>query len=92
VSARLDLDRLPMSPELAGRFDRGACERRVLHGGDDYELLFTLPAEGAAALLPGLQAACAVTCIGEIVRGAGVTCLRAGVAVAVPGGGYDHFR
>ncbi len=92
VSARVDLDRLPISPELGGRFDRAACERYLLQGGDDYELLFTLPVDRATALLPELHAASAVTCIGELADGAGVTCVRAGVTVAVPGGGYDHFR
>jgi len=92
VGARLDLDRLPVSALLSERFDRAACERLVLHGGDDYELLFTLPVDRAAALVPRLQAVCAVNCIGEITPGAGVACRRAGSPVAVPGGGYDHFR
>jgi thiamine-monophosphate kinase len=92
VGAHLDLDRLPVSNLLGARFDRADCERLVLHGGDDYELLFTLPADRAAALVPRLHAVCAVNCIGEITPGAGVTCRRAGSPVAVPGGGYDHFR
>jgi thiamine-monophosphate kinase len=91
VAAQLDLDRLPISSHLSGRFERSACERYVLHGGDDYELLFTLPPDRAAEVLPGLHAAAAVTCIGEIAPGSGVSCLRAGAVVAVPGGGYDHF-
>ncbi|HEX7373470.1 MAG TPA: thiamine-phosphate kinase [Steroidobacteraceae bacterium] len=92
VAARVDLDRLPVSSDLAARCDRAACERHALHGGDDYELLFTLPADRAAAIVPALHAACDVTCIGEITAGSGVSCLRAGVAVALTGGGYDHFR
>lgn len=92
VAARLDLDRLPVSRTLSGRFGRAACEHYVLHGGDDYELLFTLPADRAAGVVPALHAACAVTCIGEIASGSGVSCLRAGVSEPVPGGGYDHFR
>ena len=54
---------------LAGRFDRAACERYVLHGGDDYELLFTLPPDRAASLRADLHAADDVTCIGEIASG-----------------------
>jgi thiamine-monophosphate kinase len=91
VTARVDLDRLPISPVLAARFDRAACERYVLHGGDDYELLFTLPPDRAASLRADLHAAEAVTCIGEIASGSGVTCVRNGSIVAVPAGGYDHF-
>jgi thiamine-monophosphate kinase len=92
VGAHVDLDRLPVCAQLSERFDRAACERLVLHGGDDYELLFTLPADRAAALVPRLHAVCTVNCIGEITSGAGVSCRRAGSPVAIPGGGYDHFR
>jgi thiamine-monophosphate kinase len=92
VAACIDLERLPASAALASRYDRATCERYALHGGDDYELLFTLPADRAAASLPALQAACDVTCIGEIATGSGVSCLRAGSLVPVTGGGYDHFR
>ena len=62
VAAQVDLDRLPISPALAARFDRAACERYVLHGGDDYELLFTFPPDRAASLPADLHAAEAVTC------------------------------
>lgn len=92
VAARLDLDRLPVSPALSRRFDRTECERFILRGGDDYELLFTLPADRAAQALPSLHAACPVTCIGVMAPGAGVACLRAGAVVDVPPEGYDHFR
>ena len=91
VAARLDLDRLPVAPELSGRYDRAACERYMLLGGDDYELLFTLPAHREASLRADLHAADAVTCIGEIASGSGVTCVRNGAIVAVPARGYDHF-
>jgi thiamine-monophosphate kinase len=91
VSARIDLDRLPISASLSRRFDRATCERYILHGGDDYELLFTLPAAIALSVVRSLEPVCVVTCIGEIAAGTGVTCLRGGAVVEVPGGGYDHF-
>jgi len=92
VGARLDLERLPVSAALARSFDRASCERLVLTGGDDYELLFTLPPSRAAGDLEALQAGIAVTCIGEIAAGSEVSCLRHGATVAIPDGGYDHFR
>ena len=91
VSAQLHLDRLPVSATLARRFDRAACERYILHGGDDYELLFTLPPDAAPPAVRDLDSLCAVTCIGEIAAGSGVACRRGAAVAQVPSGGYDHF-
>ena len=91
VGARIDLERLPVSSELAARHAPEACERFVLHGGDDYELLFTLPAAGAPGLEAELSRTCALTRIGEIEAGGVVRCLRGGAPAGVTGGGYDHF-
>lgn len=60
----------------------GATIDHALHGGDDYELLFTLP-DGMKARHPG------VTQIGTIVKGkAGVVRLW---GKTVPPKGWDHF-
>jgi thiamine-monophosphate kinase len=93
VAASLHLDRLPIAPVLAARHDRDRCERYVLHGGDDYELLFTLPAERAESLAPliAVQAGCGLHRIGEITAGSGLRCLRHGRDEPVAGAGYDHF-
>jgi thiamine-monophosphate kinase len=91
VGARVELEKLPLSRALLARSSRHDAERYVLRGGDDYELLFTLPQQTDAAILAGLQALCPVTRIGVIERGSGVLCTRGGVAVDVPGSGYDHF-
>jgi len=91
VGAQLDLERLPVSPELARRQPPGDCERLVLAGGDDYELLFTLPEARAAAAELALASICPVRRIGRIESGAGVRCVRDGTAVQVEPGGYDHF-
>jgi thiamine-monophosphate kinase len=91
VGARLDLDALPVSEQLAAAHDRAACEHFVLAGGDDYELLFTLPAADAGRLEAQLGRICRVTRIGEIGAGHGIRCRRDGLAVDVAGRGYDHF-
>jgi thiamine-monophosphate kinase len=80
-----------VSSELAARHAPEACERFVLHGGDDYELLFTLPAAGAPGLEAELSRTCTLTRIGEIEAGGVVRCLRGGAPAGVTGGGYDHF-
>ena len=90
VGARIDLDALPVSATLAGSHDRRRCERYVLEGGDDYELLFTLPPGADAAALAGAGGV-AVTCIGEVVGEAGVRCARGRREVQYVARGYDHF-
>jgi thiamine-monophosphate kinase len=92
VGARLDLERLPVSDELVRRHATESCERFVLHGGDDYELLFTLPADAAAGLEAELSKTCVVHRIGAIEVGDSVRCLRDGRVVAAGGSGYDHFN
>jgi len=61
---------------------RGSTEDRALHGGEDYELLFTMP-EGAAAPR-------GVTRIGRVVRG--VTGEIHFQGRLLEPRGYDHFR
>ncbi|HSQ70014.1 MAG TPA: thiamine-phosphate kinase [Steroidobacteraceae bacterium] len=92
VSATLELDQLPVSPVLAARFPPERAEQFILHGGDDYELLFTLPPGARSAeQLQRLLGACVVHRIGRIGGGRGVSCLRDGRSVGMPQGGYDHF-
>jgi thiamine-monophosphate kinase len=91
VGVRLDLERLPIAPVLAQHYERSRCERYVLHGGDDYELLFTLPAGSPAAEEIARVAGVAIHAIGVVEAGAGVRCLRDGHAESIVGQGYDHF-
>jgi thiamine-monophosphate kinase len=91
AGARLDLERLPVSAELARRHAPEDRERYALFGGDDYELLFTLPAADASRLEAELAREFELHRIGVIEAGAGVRCLRDGRAAGVTGGGYDHF-
>ena len=65
----------------------------LLCGGDDYELLFTVPAD-AAERLDGISASLglALTRIGQVIPGASVTVLDgANGTIDVDVGGYDHF-
>ena len=62
----------------------------ALHGGDDYELLFTArPERGVPSIFSGVP----VTCIGEIKRGRGVSIItRTGQSSPLKPGGWQHFR
>ena len=65
---------------------------RILTGGDDYEILFTLP----AAKLDGLRAAAAhagvpMAEIGQVTAGQGVRFLREGKVLSFAAPSYSHF-
>jgi thiamine-monophosphate kinase len=66
---------------------------RVLTGGDDYELLFTVrPSARAALAAAAREAGVAVSEIGVVTRGEGVHVLDAdGAPIALASGGYEHF-
>lgn len=94
VGAVVERAQVPLSP-AARRAVAGDDSRlaRVLTGGDDYELLFTAPPGGTEALhLVAAETGVALTSIGRIVEGAGVTVLdEAGHPLAVGQGGWRHF-
>lgn len=63
----------------------GASPEQALHGGEEYELLFTVP---AAVRVPERFESVPLTRIGSIVRGGGVIRLN---NIRVPVLAYDHF-
>jgi thiamine-monophosphate kinase len=90
VGAVLEIDRLPLEP---------ACRRlgrpgRLLAatGGEDYELLFTVP-PSRLARLERAHLGCRITRIGTIVRGGRVALVDAQDRPVRRGrAGFDHFR
>jgi thiamine-monophosphate kinase len=91
VAAQVELEALPVAA-LAPSYSRAACERLVLEGGDDYELLFTVnPGEVARVEAVARQTGCDVHRIGVIATGSGVRCTRNGQLEALETAGYDHF-
>jgi len=97
VGARLALDLLPISPALKAhsrRRGRPAAEY-ALRGGEDFELLFTVPNGKAGAVMTAAKRMnLAVTRIGAIVSmKRGITLLRKGGREApLTASGYEHFR
>jgi thiamine-monophosphate kinase len=93
VGATLHADALPRSKVLAGQ--PHALQREcTLAGGDDYELLFTAPAQRSAEVdAAARQAGVAVTRIGSIDATPGLRLLDgAGRPIAQQFAGFDHFR
>ena len=93
VGARLEVDRLPLSPALIASLDRDAAIVTALASGDDYELCFTVPPERAAQLeatAAGWECRC--TGIGVITDEPGLQLVRAdGSPFPLERLGYDHF-
>ena len=90
VSGCLELNDLPMSPELLAVTDRDAALRCVLSGGDDYELCFT--ARESELLDAGVVADVPVSRVGQVGEGAGLSCRRDGQVFDYRDNGYRHFQ
>jgi thiamine-monophosphate kinase len=88
----LDLHRLCLASKLSAHIERppifpGATLQHALHGGEDYELLFTVPARQP---VPSEFEGVPLTRIGTMRKGpAGAVTLN---CEPLPPLGYDHFR
>ena len=90
--ATIELGRLPLLPETRAFMQQRGQWQLPLTGGDDYELLFTLPPQkqpALDALLPELG--CEVTRIGTIDSEPGLRCIDERGARRDPGQAFDHF-
>jgi thiamine-monophosphate kinase len=92
VGARIERERLPLSPVYREHLERIGWDA-ALSGGDDYELCFTVPRASVDQLdRVAAEPACAVTPIGEVTAEPGLTVLDAhGVPVPPTHSGYNHF-
>ena len=94
VAARINADAVPLSPAGRRAVDGGeAAIADLVTGGDDYELLFCAPpAERGAIEALGRRLELAVSRIGTIEHGQGVTVVDAdGRPLALGRAGYQHF-
>jgi thiamine-monophosphate kinase len=90
--AHLQLESLPPSVSLTSVFGASLAENYALQGGDDYELLFTVPHQKLLHFEAAIAVAGVVcTQIGHIVDGEIVECYRNGIPVPVANAGFDHF-
>ena len=91
VSARVEIDRVPVEPMVKAEFGEKSLQL-ALSGGEDYELLFT----GRAEVIDRVKraASCPVTVIGEIMAGkeGGVTLVDSqGNPTNLGKAGWEHF-
>jgi len=92
VGLMIDATRVPLAPALRG-LDPRAARDLALRGGEDYELLFTVPRRRLARLAV-LDLGCAATRIGEVQAGHSVAVVDAGGRrLSLPRrAGHEHFR
>lgn len=93
LAASIEVDKLPLSPELClFESDRDKALQLALGSGEEYELCFTVPEQNRGAIDTTL-AHCGVkaTCIGQLRPGRGITLIRADQPLDWQLHGYDHF-
>lgn len=87
VGAYIWAEKIPVDPDLTGYFGAGECLDLALHGGEDFELLFTV-AEEHISQLKGSD----FTRIGEITPNVGIIELSiGGDSRELPPKGFRHF-
>lgn len=94
VGARLHADKIPLSGELVRCVGAKRALGLALHGGEDYELLFTAGPR-ARKKIAGLRGAvgAGVSIVGEITRDKGAYLVAGtGSLKELRPGGYEHFR
>jgi thiamine-monophosphate kinase len=95
VGARIEADKVPLSPSARAGIATGLAKLEdLITGGDDYELLFTIP-ESRRSQLEALAKGDDVllTVIGNIIEGQGVEVVdRVGHPISFSSQGYSHFR
>jgi thiamine-monophosphate kinase len=87
AGARVDVELLPVTSLARG----GDARSLALHGGDDYELLFTVARKNVARL-PRAFRGLRLTRIGEITRGRKILVAEGGRELPLDAGGWDPFR
>jgi thiamine-monophosphate kinase len=87
----LDVDSLPLSPQLLAAAGRAAARDYALQGGDDYELLFAVAPGRVAELTRAAASVCPVSRVGRLERTPGLRLRSAGQVREAQPGGYDHF-
>jgi thiamine-monophosphate kinase len=94
TGARIDASKLPLDPGAIEWFSRSGSDPidRSLRGGDDYELLFSVPARRRSRLRGVFHAirGLSLTAIGELTSTKSIELMRDGAATPLPAG-FSHF-
>jgi thiamine-monophosphate kinase len=93
VAAEVDAATVPLSDAARAALSADAeLIERILTGGDDYEIVLTLPASKVSAFRAAAEnAGVPVTKIGQVMSGQGVRFLRDGNVLSFAQASYSHF-
>ena len=93
-SAVIDSEKLTNCLPESSSVSKKQFNEAALYGGDDYELLFTIPAEKIMMLEhTWLESFSSFTRIGEITSGEGIILKEGnGKQMKIPEAGYNHFN
>jgi thiamine-monophosphate kinase len=93
VAAEIDVPHVPLSDAARAAVEADpALIETVLTGGDDYEVLMTLPSERLAAFRSAAaEGGVAVSEIGRVVAGKGARFMRDGKVLQFARPSYSHF-
>lgn len=92
VGAELDSEAIPISRDA--KAFKGDALNHALCDGEDFELLFTVPAEKKVLFESSWRDTFRLPCtaIGRIVRRRGLWLLRGGQSIPIHASGYEHFK
>lgn len=91
VGAQVELDDLPLSVAFRRVSGEQVDWRLPVNGGDDFELLFTVPKNLEALVADRIRPFCACSRIGEISVDSGLEIFRSGKPMREIWQGFDHF-
>lgn len=92
VGAVIDVEQLPLSDALVNTVGKESAINYALSGGEDYELLFTVPESQRGALETSLaHAGVTFTQIGQICTGDKLKLLRSGQEFEPKNLSFEHF-
>ena len=93
VGAILHIEDIPLSKEMLKIYEPKKSQTFALSGGDDYELLFTAPAENLSKIMDiSKEIDQKITHIGNITENKNLECLKEGVIYEYQDEGYLHFK
>lgn len=92
-SAEIEVDRLPISNEIRAVFGRERALEYAIAGGDDYELVLTVPPRYLDRVMQiSTDVSVSLTAVGRVIEGSGVVCLDGeGQQLSIELKGYRHF-
>tara|TARA_B100001769_G_scaffold220194_1_gene180261 strand:+ start:7760 stop:8716 length:957 start_codon:yes stop_codon:yes gene_type:complete len=93
VGALINIEDIPLSKEMLKIYELKKSQTFALSGGDDYELLFTAPAENLSKIMDiSKEKDQKITHIGNITENKNLECRKEGVTYEYQDEGYLHFK